>query len=187
MPPLPAPEQRTLQAVGARRAAPGTPPTKKLIERLRTEGAGGALVAVFDARAIAGERHLLSAWAHLGRSRQRGESRLRVRSAEYALWVAGDDQLPRALAKVGVAEGTESFVVVAERPRTLPELLAAFELVPDPSAYPRPPDAVTLERLGITTEDRSCVPESGWEGLVLERIALLELTAAHGGPPTPKH
>ena len=178
MPPLPAEGGRTLQAVGARRASPGTPPLGELVQRLRAAATGEGFVALFDAGAIAGERHLLSAWAHLGRSRGRGESRLRDRGAEFALWVAGDDQLPRALAKVGITAATERFVLVAERPRDAATLLATFGLVADPGAYPRPPDAAMLERMGIGPAEREAVPSSGWEGLVLERVALLDLTSA---------
>src|SRR5580658_1847674 len=117
MSPLPPVESRNLQVAGARRRAPGVPSTKELIQALRAEAqASSSLVALFDARAIAGERHLLSAWAHLGRSRTRGESRLRDRGAELALYVAGDDQLPRALEKVGVTDTTEEFVLLAEKP-----------------------------------------------------------------------
>jgi len=189
MPPLPDPASRTLQAVGARRAQAGVPTSSELLARLRAASAAAEeLVAVFDARSIAGERHLLSAWAHLGRSRTRGESRLRVRGAELALWVAGDDQLPRALQKVGLADDSESFVVVAEKPRPIAELLTAFGLVEDAASYPRAPDAITLERLGIGPEERGSVPPEGWEGLVLERVAMLELSPAKGGAPaTPKH
>ncbi len=189
MPPLPDPATRTLQAVGARRLAPGTPTSSELVVRLReASGTSEELVALFDARAIAGERHLLSAWAHLGRSRTRGESRLRVRGAEFALWVAGDDQLPRALAKVGIANDTEGFVVVAERPRDVTELLGRFGLAPDPSVYPKPPDVTTLDRLGIGTDERASLPEAAWEGLVLERVAMLELSPAKAGAvATPKH
>ncbi len=179
--PLPAPEDRTLRAIGARRRTAGRPGRSALIETLRALQAGStSLVALFDARSIAGERHLLSAWAHLGRARGRGESRLRDRGAELALFVAGDDQLPRALQKVGFSDETEQFVVVAERPVDPLELLARFELDADPSAFPRAPDAATLERLGIGAEERSGVPESAWEGLVLERVALLELSAPAG-------
>src|SRR5271156_1605708 len=173
MPPVPV--ERTLQATGARRADPGVPRRAELIQRLRAIGGEGeGLVALFDARAIAGERHLLSAWAHLGRSRSRGEQRLRDRGAEFALWVSGDDQLPRALTKVGLSDGTEAFVVIAERPRELAAVLASFGLVEDPAAYPRAPDADTLERLGIPATERAAVPAASWEGLVLERVALLE-------------
>ncbi|MCI4340063.1 MAG: hypothetical protein L3K06_02765 [Thermoplasmata archaeon] len=189
MAPVPAAESRTLQAVGARRRVPGVPTSSELVGRLR-EASGGAeeLVAVFDARSIAGERHLLSAWAHLGRSRTRGESRLRVRGAEFALWVAGDDQLPRALAKVGLSPDTEAFVLVAERPHEITALLDRFGLSADPSVYPKLPDATTMERLGIGPEERGVVPESAWEGLVLERVAMLELSPAKAGAPsTPKH
>ncbi|MGB7123515.1 MAG: KEOPS complex subunit Cgi121, partial [Thermoplasmata archaeon] len=139
-----------------------------------------ALVALFDARAVAGERHLYSAWAHLGRSRGRGEARLRDRGAELALYVAGDDQLPRALEKVGVSDATEEFVLVAERPHDPAALLARFELEVDPTVYPRAPDATTLGRLGVSPVEQAAVPRSAWEGLVLERVALVELSAPAG-------
>jgi tRNA threonylcarbamoyladenosine modification (KEOPS) complex Cgi121 subunit len=179
--PLPPPEERTLRALGARRRTPGAPKVGEIIAQLRTLAKGSeALVAVFDARAIAGERHLYSAWAHLGRARGRGETRLRDRGAELALFVSGDDQLPRALEKVGVTDAAEEFVLVVEKPREPAELLAGFGLVADGSVYPRAPTAATLERLGIGDAERSTVPESAWEGLVLERVALVELSAPAG-------
>ncbi|MGA8274705.1 MAG: KEOPS complex subunit Cgi121 [Thermoplasmata archaeon] len=188
MPPLPTPEERSLRATGARRTAPGTPPTADLVRKLRELGRNSeTLVALFDAGAVAGERHLLSAWAHLGRSRGRGETRLRERGAEFALYVAGEDQLPRALARVGVSDTTEQFVVVAERPLDPAELVGRFGLVPDPTAYPRPVDADTLGRLGITEVERAAVPPSAWEGLVLERVALVDLTTPSGHGTTAKH
>jgi tRNA threonylcarbamoyladenosine modification (KEOPS) complex Cgi121 subunit len=181
MTPLPAPEERTLRAIGARRRAAGAPRVAEIIARLRELGKGSeSLVALFDARAIAGERHLYSAWAHLGRARGRGETRLRDRGAELALFVAGDDQLPRALEKVGVSDRTEEFVLVAEKPHEPSELLAGFQLLRDDTVYPRAPSAATLERLGIGEAERSALPEAAWEGLVLERVALIELSAPAG-------
>ena len=188
MSPLPAPEERALHAVGARRSKPGAPTTASIVATLRTLAQESpALVALFDARAVAGERHLLSAWAHLGRARSRGESRLRDRGAEFALYVAGDDQLPRALAKVGVSDSTERFVLVAERPLDPPTLLPRFELTPDAEAYPRPVDEALLERLGIEPAERRAVPPTAWEGLVLERVALLDLSAPAAHPTPVKH
>jgi len=187
MPPLPPPEERSLRAVGARRGTPAVPTVAELVRKLREialEGPG--LVAVLDADGVAGERHLLSAWAHLGRSRARGAERLRDRSAEFVLYVAGDDQLPRALAKVGVGASTQRFVVVAERPRDPALLLERFGLVADPEAFPRPVTAETLGRLGIDAADRASVAPSSWEGLVLERVALVDLATASGRAPTPK-
>jgi len=188
MSPLPPPDERPLRAAGARRAHAGAPTTPTIIRTLRDLAKESpALVALFDARSVAGERHLLSAWAHLGRARSRGESRLRDRGAEFALYVAGDDQLPRALAKVGVSETTEQFVLVAERPVDPSTLLVRFELTSDPSAYPRPVDEELLDRLGVEAAERSAVPRSGWEGLVLERVALLDLSppAARSAPAKP--
>jgi len=185
MSPLPPAEERSLRAVGARRAKPGEPTTSSIVGTLRALAKESpALVALFDARAVAGERHLLSAWAHLGRARSRGESRLRDRGAEFALYVAGDDQLPRAHVKVGVSDATEQFVLVAERPLDPAALLSRFELTPDPAAFPRPVDEALLERLGIDEAERRAVPSTAWEGLVLERVALLDLSApaSHAAP-----
>jgi tRNA threonylcarbamoyladenosine modification (KEOPS) complex Cgi121 subunit len=188
MAPLPAAEERPLRALGARRPAPGTPPPAELVRALRELARESeTLVALLDATAVAGDRHLLSAWAHLGRSRGRGESRLRERGAEFALYVAGEDQLPRALARVGVADATEQFVIVAERPVEPKTLLERFGLEEDPSAYPRAVDERTLDRLGISEIERDAVPRSAWEGLVLERVALVDLTAATGHAAAAKH
>jgi tRNA threonylcarbamoyladenosine modification (KEOPS) complex Cgi121 subunit len=176
--------ERTLQAVGARRATPGAPSPTELVKRLRaTNTADGPFVALFDARAIAGERHLLSAWAHLGRARSRQESRLRDRSAEFALYVAGDDQLPRALGKVGVGPSTEQFVVVVERPREVAPTLAEFGLMLDAAAYPRATSPATLAQLGFAPEEFANLPPTAYEGLVLERVAFVDLSAAHGSNP----
>ena len=188
MAPLPAPDERPLRAVGARRRTPGVPTTATIIATLRELAAESpALVSLLDARAVAGERHLLSAWAHLGRARSRGETRLRDRGAEFALYVAGDDQLPRALAKVGVSESTEQFVLVAEKPQDPTTLLGRFGLEVDTAAFPRPVDEAVLERLGIEAAERAAVPRSGWEGLVLERVALLDLSAPAGRSAPAKH
>lgn len=177
MTPLPPAEERTVRAVGGRRRAPGRPATPTVVRLLRELGQGSpALVALVDADAVAGERHVLSAWAHLGRFRARGGARLRDRGAEFVLYLAGDDQLPRALAKVGVTEATERFVLIAERPHDPAELLARFDLVADPSAYPRAVAAPLLERLGISAAEREAVSPSAWEGLVLERVALVDLS-----------
>jgi len=187
MAPLPPPEESPIRAMGARRIRPGAPTTATIIRTLRELAQESpTLVALFDARAVAGERHLLSAWAHLGRARGRGETRLRDRGAEFALFVAGDDQLPRALAKVGVSDSTEQFVLVTEKAHDPSALLDRFELTADRTAYPKPVDAALLDRLGIEAAERSAVPPSGWEGLVLERVALLELSAPAARPPATK-
>ncbi|EQD40848.1 protein containing DUF509 [mine drainage metagenome] len=186
--PLPPANERTLQAAGARRPSPGTPSTAELIRSLRAMAQEGpSLVAVFDARAIAGDRHLLSAWAHFGRSRARGETRLRDRGAEFALYVAGDDQLPRALAKVGVSDAAEELVVVVERPLDPATVTERLGLRPAADVYPRAVDEGVLERLGIGAPERAAVPVSAWEGLVLERVALVDLTAPAGHGSTAKH
>ncbi|MGI0130418.1 MAG: KEOPS complex subunit Cgi121 [Thermoplasmata archaeon] len=180
MTPIPKPEGLPIWAVGARRATPGTPGSSELVALVRQESrTGDALLALLDARGVLGLRHLLSAWAHLGRARERGQSRLRDRGAEFLLFVAGDDQLPRAITKVGVQPDTEEFVVVGEKPRTPGPLLAAWALKEAPDVYPRASSASALDRLGILEAERGIVAAAQWEGLVLERVALLEMSAPH--------
>ncbi len=53
----------------------------------------------------------------------------------------------------------------------------------DRSVFPRPPTEATLDRLEISSEDRQTVPPAQWEGLVLERVALVDLTLK--GRPEP--
>jgi len=163
--PLPPESDRPLRAIGAVRPTPCDPSADELVRRVRELAREGeALIALVDAEAVAGERHLLSAWAHLGRARSRGEARLRDRGAEFLIYLAGDDQLPRALKKVGVGDSTREFVVAAERPRELPPLLERLGLVAEASAYPRAPSKATLERLEISASDRQTVPPALWEG-----------------------
>jgi tRNA threonylcarbamoyladenosine modification (KEOPS) complex Cgi121 subunit len=179
MSPVPPEATRSLLVTGARRATEGTPTSEQLVSRLRAESTSSpSLVALFDAEGIGGERHLLSAWAHLGRSRSRGESRLRDRGAELALYVSGEEQFPRALARIGIGPTTQQFVLVAERPRELAPLLERFGLVADPTAYPRAVSQKTLERLGITAAEFTHVDPERWEGLVLERVAFVDLVPA---------
>jgi tRNA threonylcarbamoyladenosine modification (KEOPS) complex Cgi121 subunit len=178
MAPLPPEDRLPIWAVGARRRSPGRPTAPELVAKVREASrSSDALVALLDARGVLGPRHLLSAWAHLGRARERGQLRLRERGAEFLLYVAGDDQLPRALTKVGVQADTEAFVLVGERARTPALLLEAWGLVEAPDVYPSAADVPLLERLGIAESERALVPKAQWEGLVLERVALLELSA----------
>jgi len=93
---------------------------------------------------------------------------------------------PRALARVGVSDTTDQFVLVTERPRPVPPLLEALRLTEDPSAYPRSVTAEQLERLGVGAVERTVVPQAGWEGLVLERVALLDLEAPKHSEPISK-
>src|SRR5579863_6736259 len=179
-PPIPPPETRTLQTAGVRRKDAAHASVGELVRALRALNQDAtSLVALFDARAVRTERHLLSAWAHLGRARARGETRLRDRSAELALYVAGDDQLPRALKKVGVRDDTVDCVLAAERPRALPALCETLGLEPALEAFPGPVTEATLAALGIEKEERQVVPPEAWEGLILERIALVDLSAPH--------
>ncbi|MGI0068035.1 MAG: hypothetical protein ACREB9_06435, partial [Thermoplasmata archaeon] len=66
----------------------------------------------------------------------------------------------------------------------LEELLTALGLLADTTAFPREPNEETLERLGISAAERATVPRSAWEGLVLERVALVDLAPAGTASPS---
>lgn len=171
---------------------PGSPLTwQERLARLRTLRAPESLDArpgvavrvrqLVDAEAIAGERHVATALARAERARRLGSAHLQDPSAEFALYLAGSDQLPEALQRVGVSASTRQFVLV-ESPAllALEEVSSRLELESDPTAYPRSPGEKTLERLGLGPEDLRTVPREGWELLAIEAGAWVDLPGASG-------
>lgn len=172
-------------AWGARRAPEDRRSGAELAQQLRSihgppPGAGTEepLAQLFDAGAIAGPAHLGSALDRSRRARGAGRARLTDPGAELLLYVAGSDQFPEALKRVGV-QGDTREVVILFAPR-LEEPLArsriqALGLELDPGVYPRTATASTLARLGVPPEALRSVPPDRFELLAIEAGALVEL------------
>ena len=172
-------------AWGARRPEGDRRGVRELIAEVRREvehrlGASSEerIVQLFDAEAIAGRLHLASALGRARRARARGTAVLSDPGAELVLFVAGSDQLPEALRRVGIGPSTREIVLVSAPTLPLEEAASALRaagLEPVPGIYPRPPARATLVRLGIDPRAAELLPPERWEALVVEAGAMVEL------------
>jgi KEOPS complex subunit Cgi121 len=140
----------------------------------------GLRVQALDADSVCGLAHLLSALAHAHRAFERGKNLSRTLEVEWALCAAGVRQVGPALARVGVRRGTTRFAMLVLYEGVLvladdvaAELLAGTGLRPDDGALEFRPEA--LRNLGVTDAELAAVPRERWQGLALERVALLDL------------
>jgi KEOPS complex subunit Cgi121 len=154
---------------------------KAWLARLQATAARlGLGVQALDADAVCGLAHLLSALAHAHRAFERGKNLARTLEVEWALCAAGMRQVGPALKRVGVRRGTTRFalLVLYEGELVLADaaaaaLMAGAGLWPDDGALGFRPEA--LRRLGVTEAELAAVPRERWQGLALERVALLDL------------
>ena len=140
----------------------------------------GLRAQALDADAVCGLAHLLSALAHAHRAFERGKNLARTLEVEWVLCAAGVRQVGPALQRVGVRRGTARFalLVTYEGELSLADdaaaaLLEGAGLRPDDGALEFRPEA--LRRLGVTDAELAAVPRERWQGLALERVALLDL------------
>jgi len=133
------------------------------------------MLQMFDARAVAGQRHVASAFLHAKRALDEGRARLKDLGASMALYLAGIDQLERALKRVGLSDDTRRFVIVVSPARELDTVLDALHLSRTPEMFTPGPTEDTMERLGIEKSLLSAVPREEWELLALENVALVDL------------
>ena len=135
----------------------------------------GATIQAFDARYVAGPRHLERAVELADRAAQRGENVARERAVEILLYAAGRRQIDRAL-EMGVSAGENRVVVLVDggdEAGATAELEALSRFEPEPTL-----EVLDERRLcaffEITDAERAATDASLPE-LVRERVALLEV------------
>jgi tRNA threonylcarbamoyladenosine modification (KEOPS) complex Cgi121 subunit len=148
---------------------------QELLQSLRNLRGQSGLLQMFDARAVAGTRHVASAFLHAKRALEEGRARLNDLGAAMMLYLAGTDQLERALKRVGLCEDTRTLVIVASPSRELDSVMDALRLTQAPEVLAGKPTADTMERLGIQRSTLSILPLEDWELLALESVALVDL------------
>lgn len=147
----------------------------------------GCVVQAFDARLVAGERHLERAWDCARRAIDRGEAIARDPAVEVLCYAAGRRQIDDAL-EMGVAPGRGPVVVLVaahggadaeERAEEAEAEAAAAEAVAsliEPADLDRGTELGDPERLhaffGIGDAERAA-SDADLETLVCERVALL--------------
>ncbi len=137
-------------------------------------------VQAFDARYVAGHRHLERAVTLADRAIERDENVAHDRAVEILLYAAGRRQIDRAL-EMGLSAGETDAVVLVdgagdERSAVgaLETTFEGLERVP-PGAALSSGDRDTLSTFfGVTDEERRAT-DASIEALVCERVALLEV------------
>ncbi|MHC1573214.1 MAG: KEOPS complex subunit Cgi121 [Candidatus Syntropharchaeales archaeon] len=137
-------------------------------------------IQIVGAAFVAGEGHVISAVKKAIRSMDAGEAIASSLSLEILLYLAGTRNISKAL-KIGVKEG-RSDVVVLIIGDTIEDGIKekVFELLSfEPSAIASFDEGRRnrlIEFFEITAEELASVGENKLEKLVMERVALLDLT-----------
>ena len=127
---------------------------------------------LLDASAVLGSDHLLSAYEHAARARERGTAVASSLAVEFLRYAAGERRIDRAIARVGAKPGRPVVVVLFGR---VPPNLAAKEcgLLRDDRVLAS--RGRSLRGFGITLLEERALPRGTARDLVLERVALADL------------
>lgn len=134
----------------------------------------GQEVQLLDARLVCGRDHLVTAAEHAERAIREGTSVAKSLAVEFVLYASGERQIADALAKMGVREDTTEFAVVLFGGENPAKVLAALDLARDDGVLAATP--AKLRAFGLTDAELATVPETRRHDLVLERVALVDLT-----------
>lgn len=154
-------------------AVPAYEAVEDFVAALDEVGATETAVQAFDARYVAGKRHLETAVEHANRSMASGENVANDRAVEILCYAAGRRQISQAL-EMGVGAGTTPVLVVVDGPdedavaERVESLLGAGEAfgLSDP------------ERIATffqVTDRESEATDASLQALVCERVALLDV------------
>lgn len=119
--------------------------------------------------------HLRHAAALAARAFAEGRARTGAIGTETLLYTAGERQIGRALAFMGLQEGTTAIAALSWG-EGLDPLAAAEGWVRDDAVLAG--DAAVLDAFGITETERAMLPPERWGDLVLERVALVDVLKA---------
>lgn len=131
----------------------------------------GSLLQAFDARYVAGERHLATAARLAERERSRGHEIVEDAALEFLLYVAAMRQLDRAM-EIGLVEGDQSVVLAAQGGDARAAIEAAADALDLDRTTVGPDEEALAEWFGITGPERTATT-ADVEELVCERVALL--------------
>ena len=152
-----------------------------LVEELGAIGERhGVTIQAFDARYVAGRRHLERAVTLADRAIERDENVAHDRAVEILLYAAGRRQIDRAL-EMGVSAGETDAVVMVDGPGdersavdALETELDELERVPANASLSTGDADSLVAFFGVTDEERRAT-DASLEALVCERVALLDV------------
>lgn len=139
-----------------------------LVERVR-----GKPLQLFRADRVYGADHLMHAATLARRAIDEGRARSADLATETLVYAAGERQVHKALAQLGVSVVTRAFAAVAWDPAALDALAAEMGWTRDDAVLEG--DEAALDAFGVTSEERAMLPRERWGDLVLERVALSDV------------
>lgn len=129
-------------------------------------------VQLLRADRVYGADHLRHAARLAERAVAEGRARTSDAQTETVLYAAGERQIGRALAFIGLVEGVDAVAVVSWGPEWEP-----------PADWRRDDGALAggphvLDAFGVPAEERALFPPERWGDIILERVALVDVLKA---------
>lgn len=154
-------------------AVPAYESVEAFVDALDTASEPGTAVQAFDARYVAGRRHLESAVERANRSIDRDENVATDRAVEILCYAAGRRQISQAM-EMGVGEGTTPVLVVVDGPDE-PSVASEVESLIGPGdAFERSDPERVASFFDVTDAEREA-SDASLQSLVRERVALLDV------------
>lgn len=145
-----------------------------LLARLQRRGLA---VQLLRADRVYGADHLKLAALLAQRAYVQGRARTADVPTETLLYAAGERQVGKALAFLGLAEGMDRIAAVGWcAPEDLDAMARAEGWTRDDTLLEGSDEA--LDAFGVTAEERALLPREKWADLVLERVALVDVLKA---------
>ena len=141
------------------------------------------ILQALNADLIYGKDHVLSAVSHAQRAFKQHTNATNSLALEILLYAAGERQIQKAIAKMGVKQGKQSVVfVLVDTKKTLnrkaydavvDRLLEAFHFTRNDKVLEG--NSTTLKRFGITTQELRTIPKQKYGDVILEKIAMVDI------------
>jgi KEOPS complex subunit Cgi121 len=133
-------------------------------------------VQLLRADRVYGRDHLLLAARLAAKALAQDRARSVDLPTETLLYAAGERQVGKALAFLGLQPGTIAIAAVAWDPGALDAFARAEGWARDDALLAGGP--AVLDAFGVGAEERAMLPPSRWDELILERVALTDVLKA---------
>lgn len=144
---------------------------KAFVDRVR-----GQPLQLFRADRVYGADHLVHAATLARRAVDEGRARSVDLATETLVYAAGERQVHKALALLGVSVVTRAIGAVAWDEPALDKLAAEMGWTRDDGVLAG--DEKVLDAFGIGVDERALLPRERWGDLILERVALSDVLKA---------
>lgn len=136
----------------------------------------GTRIQLLRADRVYGRDHLVHAAGLAARAFEAGRARSNDIATETLLYAAGERQIGRALALVGLHDGARDVAAVAWDEGALDALAREQGWVRDDGVLAG--DDAALDAFGVTPVERAMLPRERWGEFVIERVALVDVLKA---------